>query len=221
MTRESQALEDEPTAGPIPTREELGRQVRRLLIAEELANDIATPEVDDGTLADRAIGLVSLAIPLIFNDPDTLFALNPALLRVINQLIEAACGPNGLVTKKINEAIQAAYGQGGTFAQMIQDEINEAITAACQPGGSIHQAAENRFRIREENRYATGGQHLILPIPDLLGAFPPAFPCTIDEFASMTGVDLERLLMFYGLDAHGDVPERMSRLAAYLNITLN
>ncbi|KAJ3250783.1 hypothetical protein HK103_003176, partial [Boothiomyces macroporosus] len=107
----------------IPTPENIGRQAKRLKIAQT-AVDFEDSPVTERDVGDRTTRLVSMSMERLVNRAD-----DEGIVGAFGAAIHAACQPDGPISTAIQAAIRDACQPGGP--------IQAAIRDACQPGGAV------------------------------------------------------------------------------------
>jgi hypothetical protein len=190
MIRGSEALHDEPNANPVPSLNEIGRQVKRLRKALDFESQ-TMPDIDDSQIGSRMVGATSQSLKFIANQANPLAGIQAGLYDTIMAAIQASCEPNGPINVAISNGIQNSFN-----------------------------ATESSRHVRQENQLSGRLNDVIRPLPLFNGDVPDPFPNTVQEFQNLNAAQVNALLNFYDLPINGTARARHSRLARFLDVTM-
>jgi hypothetical protein len=173
--------------GQIPSDQQIGRQVKRLKVAQEMSNLPEFPSVTQDTVGQRATSLTAMGLQRLAQTEDT----NEARLFEIVQL-----------------TLQAATQPGGSIHALFQ-----SLQQQTQSLQQNRIAAEARQEIRYGNSRAFARENVIQAFPNQNGEDPVDFPATVGGFWRLGRPQVVAFLNHVGLPTVGGLPVQRQRWA--------
>jgi hypothetical protein len=224
-----QALHDENRdPNQVPTHGDIGRQYKRLKVADNLSDMVDAQNVTETTVGERTVGLVNLSLQSLTDTMDPSQAgLIAVIQTAVTNAINTACGPDGAVTN----AISTACGPNGAVTNAINTAcgpngaVTNAINTACGPDGAVTNAitaallvTELKAIARQKNSQIRSPTGTIFALVNSAGVPVDPFPATLGDFWSLDLGSINHLLVAYRLGTQGNLAAKRRRLAEFCNI---